>query len=243
MTKKRQYGVGSIDSRGKSHRLRYCINGERFTQTFKGTATEARKELRRLLKSGDEGTHVGPDKITFSQWKDQWIAIGAPGRKRAKVGRRSLERYEQLLRVHVVPTLGERPLQQLQPGEIDTLYCGFEGKIAPMTARHVRSVLNACLGTAARKGLITSNPIARAEKIPTAGESDHGIALNEDGLRTVLDGFKESVLYPIVVVAALTAARRGEILALLWTDLDVANKTLRVERAFEQTKKHEIVLN
>jgi integrase len=44
----------------------------------------------------------------------------------------------------------------------------------------------------------------------------------------------------IVVVAALTGARRGEILALRWRDLDVANKTLRIERTLEQTATHGI---
>jgi integrase len=42
------------------------------------------------------------------------------------------------------------------------------------------------------------------------------------------------VLFPIVAVAAFTGARRGEILALRWCDLDVEAKTLRIERAVEQ---------
>ena len=43
-------------------------------------------------------------------------------------------------------------------------------------------------------------------------------------------------LFPIVSVAAFTGARRNEILALQWTDLDRAETTLRIERAAEQTK-------
>jgi integrase len=44
----------------------------------------------------------------------------------------------------------------------------------------------------------------------------------------------------VVAVGALTAARRSEVLALRWIDLDVANKTLTIARALEQTKKHGI---
>jgi integrase len=43
-------------------------------------------------------------------------------------------------------------------------------------------------------------------------------------------------LYPIVAVAAFTGARRNEILALRWGDLDPTNKTLRIERAIDETK-------
>jgi integrase len=39
-------------------------------------------------------------------------------------------------------------------------------------------------------------------------------------------------------VAAFTGARRSEILALRWTDLDVAAKTLRIERTIDETEKH-----
>jgi integrase len=55
-----------------------------------------------------------------------------------------------------------------------------------------------------------------------------------------VQGFKDSTLFPIVSVAAFTGARRNEVLALRWTDLDSANKTLRIERAIEETEKHGI---
>jgi integrase len=77
-------------------------------------------------------------------------------------------------------------------------------------------------------------------KIPSPGESDHGIALDDDQLRKLLQGFKASVLFPIVSVAAFTGARRNEILALRWSDLDPQKKELRIERAVEETKAHGI---
>jgi integrase len=238
MSKRRGHGDGGIDPRGPDiWRLRYRVRGQRITQTFHGSLSDARKELRRLLKSGDDGTHVAPDKIAVGQWVEQWIAAGAPGRRQKRVGRRTLERYAELLRCHVVPTLGARPLQQLQPTEIDALYQKLEGKIAPRTAHHVHTVFGACLATAVRKGLLVANPLDRAEKVPSAGESDHGMVLDEDQLRALVEGFKGSVLFPIVVVAAFTGARRNEILALRWIDLKPANKTLTIERAIEKLHK------
>jgi integrase len=243
MTKRRDRGDSGIDQRGEnSWRLRYRIKGQRFSRTFHGTLSEARKELRRLIRSGDTGEHVAPDKMTFGKWVELWIASGAPGRRQKRVGRRTLHRYAELLRCHVVPTLGTRPLQQLQATEIDALYQKFDGKIAPRTAHHVHTVLGACLTTAVRKGLLAANPLERAEKIPSPGEADHGMVLDSEQLRTLVEGFKDSVLFPIVAVAAFTGARRNEILALRWSDLDTDKKTLRIDRAIDQVHGQPLAL-
>lgn len=234
---RRTHGDGGIDARGEnSWRLRYRVNGRRFTKSFRGNKTEALKELRRLLRSGDTGEHVAPSRITVAQWVGQWIASGAPGRNRIRAGRRAVERYDELLRCHVLPTLGGRSLQQLQAIEIDALYAGLATKLKPRTAHHVHTVFNACLGTAERKGIMGGSPMARVEKVPSPGESDHGMALDGDELRKLIEGFRGSALYAIVAVAAFTGARRNEILALRWADFDPAEKTLRIERALEETK-------
>jgi hypothetical protein len=132
---KRSHGDGGIEQRGKtSWRLRYRIGKQRYEKTFSGTLKEAKTELGKLLRSGDIGSHVAPDKATLATWARQWIEAGAPGRKRQAVGTRAIERYDQLLRTHVLPTLGEHKLQQIHSTDIDKLYLSFESKIAPRTA-------------------------------------------------------------------------------------------------------------
>ena len=63
------------------------------------------------------------------------------------------------------------------------------------------------------------------------------MTLDEDQLRDVVQGFRNSAHFPFVAVAAFTGARRNEILGLQCVDLNVAHKTLRIERAVEDTKK------
>jgi integrase len=234
--KKGHYGGGSIDPRGEgSWRLRHRISGVRYTKTVEGTKTDAARELRRLLHSGDTGQHVAPDKMTVAAWIDHWISIGAPGKRKKKNTDGTVERYAELLRCHVQPAIGTKALQSITSSDIDKLYTAIEGRVSGQTASHVHRVFNACLGAAVRTRALAVNPIERAERIPSAGEGNHGMALDDDQLRTLVRGFQKSVLFPVYVLA-FTGCRRNEALALRWTDLDVANKTLRIERAIEETK-------
>jgi integrase len=242
---RRDRGDGSIDARGpNTWRLRYRVGHQRFSEAFHGSLADARKELRAKLKEGDDRTHIAPNKITVGQWIERWLGLGAPGRRKRRVGRRTLERYGELLRCHVVPTLGmgARPLQQLEATEIDSLYVKLEGRVSPRTAHHVHTVFGACLAAAVRTRLLRTSPLAHVEKVPSPGESDHGIVLEEEQLRTLVNGFRSSVLFPIVAVAAFTGARRNEILALRWSDLNIVEKTLRIERAVEQVRKQPLTL-
>src|SRR5262249_42796191 len=179
-----------------------------------------------------------PDNATLAQWAEHWISIGCPGRRRQAIGAHANERYENYLKVHVLPTLGHRPLQKLQAAEIDALYTALADKLAPATLHAVHVTLSSCLSTAVRTRKIAKSPIADLAKLPSRGESDRGIALDETQLRKLIQGFRNHPLYAIVNVAAFTGARRSEILALRWEDFDPIARTLRIERSVEHTRRH-----
>jgi integrase len=243
MTTKRSRGDGGIDPRGESAwRLRYRFNGARHTVTFHGTLSDARKELRRLIRTGDTGEHVAPSRVALNQWAGQWLALLARGeangkRRRGLVGARTRQRYSELLKLYVLPALGDRPMQQITATEIDNLYIKLEARLSTGTVRHVYVCLRAALAVAVRKGYLQKNPADDAD-VPRPEETKVGQALETAELKRLLDGFRGSVLYPVVCTAAFTGVRLGELLALRWSDLDPAAKTLAVQRAIEQTTEY-----
>jgi integrase len=139
-----------------------------------------------------------------------------------------------------MPSLGGRPLQQLQATEIDKVYSELAEKLSPRSCRHVHSVLGACLGTAARTRRIVRNPMLELAKVPSVAEKEIGTILDAAQLQALVAAFKGSALFPIVATAARTGARRSEVLALRVCDLDPVGKTLRIERAIEDTKKYRL---
>lgn len=237
---KRGRGDGTIDQSGDgTWRIRYRLNGKRFQKTVTGSKADAQRELRRLLHSGDTGEHVPPHRVTLGQWIEHWTSIGCPGPKnRRKVGQRTAERYSELLRLHVMPKLGHRPLQRLEATEIDSIYTELAEKLSARSCRHVHNVLGACLGTAVRTRRIVRSPMLELSQVPSVPDKEIGTILDAAQLKTLVAKFKGSTtLFPIVATAARTGARRSEILALRICDLDPIEKTLRIERAVEDTKK------
>jgi integrase len=231
MTKRRSHGDGGIDRRGEnSFRLRYWVCGERHTVTFHGSLSEARAELRRLLNTADTGTHVAPARTTLADWVREWLEL-----RSRSVSTKTAEHYAALLNVHVLPVLGERPLQEIDVAEIDKLYGALAEQLSPRSVRHVHVILKACLRAAVLKRRLFDNPAARADT-PKAKESDAWNVLDADKLNALVQGFKGTALYGIVCVAAFAGMRRNEILALRWSDIDFVRSTIKVCRSLEETK-------
>jgi integrase len=228
---KGHYGSGSIDRSGEnSWRIRYRLNGVRYTKVVEGSKTEAAKELRRLLHTGDSGQHVAPDRITLGQWVTDWLAL-----KKRSIKPLTYERYEGILTQHVVPVLGAIPLQKITAPDVDKLYTGLA--FGPSTAQLLHIVLKSCFASAAKKKLRADNPVADAEKPSGEARTDE-IILDEDELGRLVQGFRGHSIYLIVAVAAFTGMRRNEILALRWVDVDLNAGMITVCRNVEQTKAH-----
>jgi integrase len=160
---------------------------------------------------------------------DQWLTDVAP----ASVGAKSLERYRSLYRIQIEPYLGAVQLQRLRPSDVATWMQQLGGtKIAPRTIRHAHGLLRTALAHATAIEVIERNVAAaiRAPKVPRAEIE----ILDADQVAEVLGRLRGHSIYPIVALAIGTGARRGELAALRWNDLDLDAATVRIERALEQ---------
>jgi integrase len=169
---KRGHGDGGLDERGPNKwRLRYRVNGKRVSVALTGTKTEARAKLRSLLDAASKGEHVDPSKITIGEWIDQWLAAGAPGRKKKRVSQRTLERYGRLLLTHVKPVLGARPLQQLKAAEIDKLYAAIaaSAEIAPPDTASRPRRFRFTIGNCSSQGIDSRQSYASRRTDPESG--------------------------------------------------------------------------
>lgn len=230
---------GTITRRGKgSWRLKYDLPRDESGQrrlayaTVRGKRADAEKELRRRLSAIDHGIHVDPSVITIAEYLDSWLSDVAP----QSVALKSLERYRGLARNQIKPHLGAVLLQKLRPADVAAWHQKLigAGEISKRSIRHAHGVLRTALGHAAAVELVERN-VASIIKPPKAEQTKVAI-LTAGQIADTLAKTEGLSLYPIVALAIGTGARRGEIAALRWSDVDLDAATVRIERSLEQTK-------
>jgi integrase len=99
---------------------------------------------------------------------------------------------------------------------------------------HAHRVLHRTLARAAAIESVSRN-VASFVKPPKADETEIE-SLKADEMDAVLTALKDHWLEPIAVLALSSGARRGELLALNWANVDLDAGTIKIERSLEQTK-------
>jgi len=238
---------GHIRRRGEgSWELKYeagtdLRTGKRITryQSFKGTKREAQTELIRLMDAVRRGDYIDPSKVTVSEFLDRWEKDWAAN----NVSPKTRERFSQLIAHQVQPHLGNMPIQKLRALHLNELYASLlrngrvgGGELSAKTVGHVHRCLRRALGHAAQWGLITQNPAALVHP-PRVQQAEIEI-LRENEVETMLASLRtrNALLCTIAIVALGSGLRRGELCALRWSNIDLDNRTLRVEQSLEQTQ-------
>jgi integrase len=232
---------GNITRRGRSSwRIKFDVDaagGRRQTRyvTVRGRRQDAERELARLISATHDGTLVEPSRATVADHIRTWLS-GPHG-----LAPTSVQRYWQLAEQQIIPHLGAVPLQKLKPAHVADWHGkllkagGVTGRaLAARTVGHAHRVLRLLLARAVTNEIIPRN-VAGVVKPPKVEETEVGI-LQADQIAVVLSALAGHALEPIVVLALGSGARRGEILALRWQDLDLDGATVRIERSLEQTR-------
>jgi integrase len=145
------------------------------------------------------------------------------------------QRYSELLHKHVRPYLGQKRLQSIGAGDLNTLYRQLHETLAPRTVRHVHRLLHRVFGHATKWGNIKRNIVTLVDspKVPAT----EAAVLQTADIPRMFTALQGQAFYPLAVVALGTGIRRGELCALRWQDVNFDKATINVERSLEQTRK------
>jgi integrase len=199
--------------------------------SFRGTKRAAQAECARLVTEMKDGAYVEHNKKTLNEFLDAWERDWAATNVSPKTG----ERYSGLLRLHVRPYLGNKPLQSIRAEELNKLYAQLHQTLAARTVKHVHRLLHRIFGHATKWGNVKRNIVTLVDspKVP-ATEAAVLQAIEIPQMFAALRGHE---LYSLTVTAFGTGMRRGELCALRWQDVDLDGAILRVERSLEETRK------
>ncbi|MEX1172334.1 MAG: tyrosine-type recombinase/integrase [Chloroflexota bacterium] len=165
------------------------------------------------------------DSPTVAWWAERWLAAVALSDRRPA----TIRSYSQVIRLHVIPKLGSWPLADLRPGDVDRWLAGLKERgMKPSTYALSRRVLAACLTDAERDGKAPRNA-ARLSRAPKVAGTTRRRTLTAAEARALLERAREDTEAGLLVTLALgTGARIGELLALDWTDVDLAAGTVSI---------------
>ncbi len=236
---------GHIRARGKNTwAIKYELDpdpatGKRRSKwvTVHGTKRDAQKELRRILHEIDNNQHVEPSRLTVGDFLEQWLADHA----QHNVGRKTFERYAEIVRKHLIPALGNHQILKLSPLQIQAYYsealtngrCDGTGGLSKQTVKHHHRLLSQALRQAVRWQLLTRNPCEQVDP-PRPDHTEMSMVNHAEAAR-LLKGAESLRIYMPILMALTTGMRRGEILGLGWRDVDFERARIGVTQTLEQT--------
>jgi integrase len=123
--------------------------------------------------------------------------------------------------------VGNRALTSISARQIDSLRVQRLREVSPVTVNIELRTLRSAFNTALRWRLIRENPFKEVQLCPIADVAPPYFSLLE--FQKLIGGIKQDWFRNVVIVAVLTGMRRGEILNLRWSDVDLEKRVIKIE--------------
>ena len=242
--KKRANGEGNIRKRADGRwEGRYTAGyhpetGKRIIKNVLGkTQAECKAKLSATLESV-KGIDVSrADEYTVVAWLRTWFELYAKPHIRPS----TMNYYHRNIEQHVAPAIGDIPLNKLTTRDLQKLYNDLQSNgrlrkvqkkekpgLSNSTVRGIHTMLHNALDRAVKEKLILSNPTENCI-IPKIEKQEMKI-LHPDHISSYLNAAEWRNALPMFYLELVSGLRKGELVALQWSDLDEANCTISVSK-------------
>ena len=207
-------------------------------ETVRGTKADAQHRLRDLLREVEGGGYVGSDRHTVAELAKRWLAT-----KEHRVAAKTYAFYASHVRLYIVPALGSLRAESLRPSHVEAALAAWargnrndreSGTLSSRSVAHLFSTLRTFLRWSVKMGLLVRNAADAVD--PPRFERKEMRVLDAAGVARLLRAAHGSELQAIIAVAVGTGLRRGELLALGWSDVNLDARRLTVRRSLETVK-------
>ncbi len=257
MAKKRANGEGNIRKRSDGRwEGRYTAGyhpetGKRITKNVLGkTQAEVKEKLAKAIEDNKELDLLRSDEYTVAQWLQLWYELYAKPNIRPSTA----DYYRRCIELHTVPYIGEIKLNKLNARDIQKLYNDLQDKgrlraeqrgkqpgLSNSTVRGIHVMLHNALNRAKRERLILRDPTEDCI-VPKLQKKEMKILQPKD-MKAYLEAADQRGLLPMFYLELCTGLRKGELVALLWSDLNVEERTISVSKQALHRTTGETIIN
>jgi integrase len=228
--RRRANGEGTIVRRsdGRFQAAYYVLTPEgtrkrRFV--YGRTFEECHAKLVEMKAKTAQGIPLGIKAWTLERYLHHWLTEVAAQRLRPT----TIAGYETVIRVHLVPALGHKKLTSLTPQDVRRLLAAKrDAGLSVRMVQYIHAVLRNALQNAVREELVPRN-VAKLVQVE-APDYDVGKGLTITQAQRLLETVKNTRWHTLYVLALMLGLRRGELLGLRWSDIDLDNATLTVRQ-------------
>lgn len=205
---------------------------KRIYRSAKCSKKQAEQEAIRLVAEIQQGTYVEPDKTTIAEYLRHWVKTYCEPSLADSTSRGYLGTIEK----HVVPEIGSIRLQELQPIHLQALYARLlEKGLSPRMAQLTHAILHRALKHAVLWQMLQRNPADAVQ--PPKPKRPETKALTKDDVERLLKALEGHRDYALVYTAIYTGMRRGELLAIRWSDVELEAGVITVEQGLVITRR------
>lgn len=230
---------GHIEKRAKDSWsvVVYLGNKKYKWYTVHGTKADANDFLVEKLKELKDGTFVNNDKMTVEEYMNYWYETFCI----QELSPTTYESYRRNLDKYILKELGKIKLKDLLPLHLQTFYnnCLKIG-LSKKTITYLHRIIHSALNKAVMWQLLSRNVSDNVK--PPKPDKYNANVLNAKQISKLIAVVKLTYIYIPVMIAIATGMRRGEILALTWTNIDLKKKEIYVKNAIYPTENGLVVL-
>lgn len=250
MAKRRASGEGNIRKRSDGRwEGRYVAghdaNGKPIRKNVLGkTQAEARDKLKRAIEESRLMDVGRADEFTVGAWAKTWFELYS----KPNIRESTQERYWNHIRFHIIPYVGQIKLAKLTGRDIQKMYNDVRdhGRIPKgpndkrdksLSASYIRSLhrmFHMCMERAVKEQLIIRNPCN--DVVLPKVEKKEIMILKPEHMKDYLAEADRRGVLPIFFLELCSGLRKGELVALLWSDLDVERRTISVSKQAVRVK-------
>ena len=227
VAERRTYGTGSLSERPKGSgkwvlRIRTGtdpLTGKQIRKNFTLEAKgrkEAEKKAAALRADLDKQGPVSSSATVSELLEESLRLAGERG-----LAETTKDSYKRISERQFGPTIGHIPIQDLNAHLLDTLYAAwFAQGLSPDSIRRYNAVLSRALALAVKWEWLNRN-VAKLATIPASAPKQTWVPTPEEVERFIdAANAEDEVLGMFTIVAVITGARRGEVAALRWKDIE-----------------------